>query len=131
MSAAENKQRMQAVFAELARNNAHPFVDSMADDIVWTIIGTTSWSQTCRGKAEFLTKLLGPLTSMLESGFTITAHRFIAEDDHVVVEARGRGTTKSGKPYDNTYCFVFRMAGGKLKEVTEYMDTALLVSALS
>jgi ketosteroid isomerase-like protein len=48
----------------------------------------------------------------------------------VVVEARGDNVTKVGVPYCNTYCFVFRLEGGKLKEVTEYRDTELPTRAL-
>jgi ketosteroid isomerase-like protein len=61
---------------------------------------------------------------------TTIAHRFIAEGDHVVVEARGSNVTKAGVPYNNTYCFVFRLAGGKLAELTEYMDTELVTAVL-
>ena len=39
-------------------------------------------------------------------------------------------TTKSGKPYNNEYCWVFRLDGGRIKEVTEYMDTQLAEAAL-
>jgi hypothetical protein len=35
MSAIENKQLMQQVFAELAKGNGKPFVDAMADDFRW------------------------------------------------------------------------------------------------
>ncbi len=49
----------------------------------------------------------------------------------MVVEAKGNNTTKAGKSYNNTYCFVFRLAAGKLQELTEYMDTQLVVEALS
>lgn len=59
-----------------------------------------------------------------------TAHRFIAEGDHVVVEVRGNNTTKAGIPYNNTYCFVFRIADGRVKELTEYLDTELVTAAL-
>jgi ketosteroid isomerase-like protein len=33
-------------------------------------------------------------------------------------------------PYNNTYCWVYRLAGRKMQEVTEYMDTALVTAAL-
>jgi uncharacterized protein len=36
----------------------------------------------------------------------------------------------SGKRYANTYCFVIRMAEGQLRELTEYMDTALVERVL-
>jgi ketosteroid isomerase-like protein len=61
---------------------------------------------------------------------TTIAHRFIAEGDHVVVEARGANTTKAGLPYCNTYCFVVRIADGKLAALTEYMDSELVTAVL-
>jgi hypothetical protein len=48
----------------------------------------------------------------------------------VVVECRGHVTTKSGKPYNNTYCYVCRFADGKLKELTDYLDTELVTASL-
>ena len=38
--------------------------------------------------------------------------------------------TKSGLRYDNTYCYVCRLADGRLRELTEYMDTELAKAAL-
>jgi len=128
MGASENKQLMQQVFAELAKGNSKPFVDSMADDFRWTVTGTTKWSKTYEGKQAVLTELFGTLRSRIGDKIRTTAHRFIAEADYVVVEARGNNTTKSGIPYNNTYCFVFRIAEGELKELTEYMDTELVTA---
>jgi len=131
MSAIENKQLMQKVFAELAKGNGKPFVDSMADDFRWTITGTTPWSKTYDGKQAVLKDLMQPLFSQFANRYTNTAQRFIAEDDYVVVECCGRVTTKAGKPYNNTYCYVCRIFGGKIRELTEYLDTQLVATALA
>ena len=128
MSASENKQLLQAIFTELAKGNSRPFVESMDDDFRWIVTGTTKWSRTYEGKQSVLTDLFGELRSRIEGNITTTATRFIAEEDFVVVEARGINVTKTGVPYNNTYCFVFRLYEGKLKEVTEYLDTELLTS---
>lgn len=130
MSAIENKLIMQNLFAELSKGNGKPFVDCMADDFCWTMTGTTDWSKTYRGKEAVLAELFAPLYSQFASQYTNTAQRFIAEDDYVVVECRGQVTTKKGVPYNNTYCFVCRLADGKLKELTEYFDTELVTAAL-
>jgi ketosteroid isomerase-like protein len=130
MGASENKQLMQHIFAELSKGDSKPFVDSMAEDFRWTVTGTTKWSKTYEGKQAVLTELFGTLRSKIAGKPRTTAHRFIAEADHVVVEARGNNTTKSGIPYNNTYCFVFRIAEGQLKELTEYMDTELVTAVL-
>jgi hypothetical protein len=94
---------------------------------VGTVTGTTKWSRTYRGKQAVLKALMGPLFSNFADQYRNTAQRFIAEDDYVAVECRGQVTTKSGKPYNNTYCYVCRMQDGKLKELTEYFDTQLVV----
>jgi hypothetical protein len=56
--------------------------------------------------------------------------RFIADGDLVAVEARGDNRTVKGEPYNNNYCFVFRLENGMLAEVTEYLDTELVTCAL-
>src|SRR5260370_41521311 len=95
---------LRHIFSELSKGNAKPFVESLADDVRWTITGTTKWSKTFQGKRAVLTDLLEPLRSQFAIPYTATAHRFIAEGDHVVVEGRGCVTTKAGIPYNNAYC---------------------------
>ncbi len=130
MSAAENKKLLKAIFDELSKGNGRPFVESWADDFCWTIMGATPWSRTYRGKQTVLKELMEPLFAQFADRYTNIPQRFIAEDDYVVVECRGRATTKTGKPYHNAYCYVIRMEGGKLRELTEYLDTALVDAAL-
>jgi ketosteroid isomerase-like protein len=131
MGAAENKQLMQAIFEELAKGNARPFLDCLAEDVRWTLAGTTAWSKTYVGRKAVLDDLLRPLFAQFAGQYTNSAQRIIAEDDCVVVECRGRVTTTSGKPYNNTYCWVCRIADGKIRELTEYMDTELVATALA
>jgi hypothetical protein len=130
MTAAANKQLLQHAFAELAQGNGKPFVDLMAEDFSWTIIGTTPWSGSYRGKQTVRDKLLRPLFAQFTTQYTNTALRMIAEDDYVVVECRGRVMTQSGKPYNNEYCNVIRFADGQMRELMEYFDTELVNSVL-
>jgi uncharacterized protein len=130
ISTAENKLLMQHIFRELANGNSEPFRNAMADDFCWTVIGTTEWSGTYTGKQAVLSELIAPLFSQFADRYTNTADRFIAEGDHVVVQCRGHVTTKSGTPYKNTYCYVCRLADGKLRELTEYCDTQLIATTL-
>ena len=131
MGTAENKKLMQQIFAELAQGNGKPFVEAMRDDFCWTITGHGAWSKTYAGKAAVLNELMKPLFSQFAGKYTNRAERFIAEDDFVVVECRGNVTTKTGKPYNNAYCYVCRFKDGKLGELTEYLDTELVAEALA
>jgi len=130
MGAAENKELLRDAFTQVAKGNSRPFIELLADDVRWTILGTTAWSRTYEGKQSVLDDLLRPLSKQLHGRNIIAAHRFIAEDDHVVVEARGRNSTVAGVRYHNQYCFVFRLADGRVRELTEYSDTQLIASAL-
>ena len=130
MSAAENKQLMESVFAELANGNGQPFMDALADDARWNVIGSSSWSGSYEGKQAIVDKLMRPLFRQFADEYTARALRVIAEDDVVVVEARGQVTTKLGKPYNQTYCYVFQLKDGRVRELTEYLDTELVNQAL-
>jgi uncharacterized protein len=130
MNARENKQLMETIFAELVVGNSRPLVDSMADDFRWIITGNTKWSRSYDGKQAVLNELFTALRSTLDGKIRTTAHRFIADGEYVVVEARGNNVTKSGKRYDNSYCYVFRLSDGKLREMTEYLDTELVTAVL-
>jgi ketosteroid isomerase-like protein len=136
MDTVANKQLLQDIYAQISKGNLQPLLDSMADDIEWTIIGSTALSGTSRGKQEVIDKLLRPLRARLADGplaegaIVFQPDRFIAEGEYVVMQAHGRATARSGKPYNNTYCIVCRIVGGKLKEMIDYVDTELITSAL-
>lgn len=131
MNAAANKRLMRDVFAKLADGNGQPFVDALAEDVRWTITGDTAWSGTWEGFASVRAELLDPLFAQFDTGYRARAIRLVAEDDWVVIESRGDVVTKAGKPYRNSYCYVCRLADGKVRELTEYCDTQLLTEALA
>ncbi|MGH9008390.1 MAG: nuclear transport factor 2 family protein [Acidimicrobiia bacterium] len=130
MSTNENKKRTQVAFDALSEGDAEPFLGLLADDVNWTILGSTAWSRTYQGKAAVMEDLLAPVFAKFATQLRITASRLVAEDDIVVVEARGDVTTTSGDRYDNTYCFVCRFDDGRICEITEYMDTDLVRQVL-
>jgi ketosteroid isomerase-like protein len=121
---------MRAAFDALANGDGGPFMASLGEDVRWTIIGTTTWSGTYDGKRAVRDELMRPLFAQFADRYINTATRILAEDDVVVIECRGKVTTKAGKPYDQTYCYVCRLADGKVRELTEYLDTEVVSSAL-
>lgn len=125
-----NRKLVEGIFAELAQNNPSAFADALADDVRWITPGSSVWSRTFAGKRAVLDELLGMVRAQLVERVRLTVHRILADGDHVVLQATGRATTKTGKPYNNDYCFLFRIAGGKIAEVTEYLDTELASAAL-
>jgi uncharacterized protein len=127
MSAAGNKEIVRKM-GEAKGLDA--MLATMSDDVRWTIIGSTKYSGTMKGKQEIIDKLLHPIFEELESMGTRTTDNVIAEGNYVVVQSHAAGRkTKTGKPYNNTHCIVFRIADGKISEITEYCDTELITAA--
>lgn len=129
MSATANKETIRRNFAELANGNGQPLLDSLADDVNWTIIGTTVLSKTFRGKQGVIDGLLGPFSAALDGHIHIHVDNLLADGDYVIVQGRGEAMTKRGVAYNNTYCWVYRFGGGLIREITEYLDTELVTKA--
>lgn len=130
MNAAANKTLIQQVYADAANRSGTTFVERLADDVRWVVTGQYSWSRTFEGRESILTGLMGHLRSLLAERPRTVAHNFIAEGDYVVVEAKGDNLTKTGARYDNEYCMVWRVENGRIKEIKEYCDSALVEKAL-
>lgn len=131
MSAAANKELMQEIYDELSKGNRMPFRNAMAEDFRWIMKGRTAWSKTYEGRDAVRTELLQPLFEQFASDYKNTPLRLFADGDHVIIECEGSVTTKAGKPYNNQYCLIFLLENGKIKELTEYLDTALVNETLA
>jgi ketosteroid isomerase-like protein len=130
VSAADNKKLMQTIFAGIAAGDRTAFRDALADDVSMTVTGQYSWSRTFHGKESVLRDLYGYVRSLLKENSRTVPFRFIADDEWVVVEARGEMETKAGARYDNYYCLIYRIDGGKIREIREYQDSTLCVRVL-
>jgi hypothetical protein len=131
MSASDNKEMLRGIYVEVAKGNPQPFLDAMSDDVRWTLIGSTKFSGSYSGKQNVLEKFLAPVLAEVDGHMELTPHNFIADGDYVAMQATGKSLTKYGKRYDNTYCHVFRIVDGKIREITEYCDTELITQAFS
>jgi len=128
MPEADNKTLVREAFEAMGRNDIRPLVDLMADDFAWVIEGQTRFSRRFEGKDRVKRDLLAPLFDVFATPYRFAIDDIIAEGDKVVVRGRGEVKTKSGKDYNNSYCFVLRLADGRLVELREYLDTALVES---
>ena len=131
MSARENKQALAVILSALADGETQPFVEALADDVVWTVSGKTAWSKSYRGKTALRSELFQPIMRRFAQPYRLVTERMLAEDDFVVVQLRGNGNvSKQGTPYEQHYCWVCRLTDGKLKEVVEYADTELAMRVI-
>jgi ketosteroid isomerase-like protein len=121
---ATNTYLLKKISEEFAKGNLEFSGDYLAEDIKWNILG----NDTIIGREQVL-EVFQML--QLQSFPVIKIKNVVSEENFVVVESTGEAKTKNGKPYNQTYCDVFRFTDEKLKEITTYLDTALSKDALS
>ena len=106
-----------------------------ADDVIFNLVGSTPVSGRWIGKAE----CFGPLVEEGVVGqlvpetvqFSRKWRIMCADDDRVVGLMYGGGDTKNGEQYLQTYCQIMTIRDGKISELHEFFDTALVELALN
>ena len=108
----ENKQLIQEGFDKWA-NNTGSFFDLLADDVQWTIAGSTPLSKTYTSKAEFLHTVIEPLNRRLSVKIVPHVRSLYADGDMVIAIWDGTAVATDGKPYNATYEWNMQVKGGK------------------
>lgn len=124
LRAQRNKALMQRIFEDIGRGDGTLFFEHLAQDASMTVTGEYSWSHTRRGK-EQIREFFRTVRSRLAQRPRTQAFHFIADGDWVAVQARGDMVARSGEPYRNHYCLLYRLQDGRIVEMKEYQDSAL------
>jgi ketosteroid isomerase-like protein len=121
---------LRHVYEELSRGDPAPLIRALAEDVSWTIIGSTPLSGTYQGKQAVMEGLFGGLRERLATPVVFTIHRVIEDAQYAVLVASGEAISITGRPYNNSYCIVAHVVDGRLVEMTDYIDTDLIMRAL-
>ncbi|NYZ61926.1 nuclear transport factor 2 family protein [Luteimonas deserti] len=117
-----NTATTRAAFDAWAAGQASVF-DLLAEDVVWTVAGTSPVSGTYRSRADFMERAVAPISSRLATPIVPQVEAVIAQGDDVVVLWQGTATTRSGAPYANRYAWRMTFAEGAIVQVTAFLDT--------
>ncbi len=110
----DNKELIQKINEAFAKGDTEYLSAFLTDDTRWNIIGIS----TVIGKSNILKALE---MQELETFPDITVNNVVAEGESVVVESTGKAIRKSGTTYRASYCDVYRLQDGKIKEFTTYV----------
>lgn len=118
------KDLVTELFEKWESGDSSHFFAAVAADVTWTAIGSTPISGVSRSKAEYTRHTYAPLEKVFAGSTSCKVKRIVAEGDIVVVEWHGETPLARGGVYANDYCWVVRVKGETLAEVTGYFDTA-------
>ena len=125
----EARAIVQQWFDKLATGDATGAFELFAPDCVYVLQGTTPVSGTYRGLPAILNDFFAPWRTRIDGALVVKVKELIAEGERVVALASGHARTVTGASYDNEYAFVFRVRGGRIVEVNEFLDTVLVETA--
>jgi len=126
MGAAENKKLIQDTFAAWSGGDGGAFFNLLADDVTWTVIGSTVVSRTYKSKKEFLDGAVRPLGQKINGAIQPRLRDILVDGDKVALQWDGRAFGTNGVEYNQTYCWIMRIVDGRVREGTAYLDTELI-----
>jgi uncharacterized protein len=120
------KEYVQNLFHFLETDDNSHFYDKVADDVIWTVMGTHPLAGTYHSKTDFIVKTFVRLNKILKDGVILKVTNIIVQDETAAVELKSLSTALNGKPFNNTYCWVCRFENNVIVEVRAYVDSALV-----
>ena len=120
------KEYVQNLFHFLETDDNSHFYDKVADDVIWTVMGTHPLAGTYHSKTDFIVKTFVRLNKILKDGLILKVTNIIVQDETAAVELKSLSTALNGKPFNNTYCWVCRFENNVIVEVRAYVDSALV-----
>ncbi len=117
-----NRQIVETAFKRWADTGTGIFDELLSPDVVWTIKGSGPSAGVFRGREVFIERAVRPFRSRMSSPVRPISTRVWADGDHVIVNFDGEGVASDGRPYRNSYAWIFQMRDGKAVEVTAFLD---------
>jgi uncharacterized protein len=131
MTIEANKEFVKRTWQKLLGGDAEGALANFADDVTWFLTGKLEGVSGLKKGKGAVREFLGGVAEAFPGGLTSEIKNAYGEGDTVIVELVNRGTSATGKPYENEYCFVFDLAGGKIRAIREYVDLEKAKIALS
>jgi ketosteroid isomerase-like protein len=117
-----NLEIIRAAFEGWAAGGTSFFNDVLSPDVRWTIRGSGPVARTYVGRDHFVREAAVPLTARLAGPIKPTVRHLLADGDVVVAIWDGSAVARDGKPYTNSFVWIFRMQDGKAAEVEAFLD---------
>ncbi|MEU1275462.1 nuclear transport factor 2 family protein [Streptomyces sp. NPDC005799] len=123
-----HKEVVKTYFKAMGAGDVELFKSTITEDYRAVIAGYSKISGTMDRDAVLA--FVEGVPSMTRSGISFEIRCLTAEEDRVASESLGRSVMVNGAEYNNQYIHLFRFHDGRIRQVTEYMDTQLAEKTL-
>jgi uncharacterized protein len=131
MTIEANKDLVKRTWQTMLGGNVEGALANFSDDVTWFITGKLEGVSGVKKGKQAVRAFLDSVMQAFPGGLKTEINKAYGEGDTVIIELVNRGTSVTGKPYENEYCFVFELADGKIQAIREYVDIEKAKIALS
>lgn len=121
-TASTNAAAIRAAFAAW-RDGTGSVFDLLADEVEWTVAGSSPVSGVYSSRQAFLDQAVRPISARLSTPIIPEVRHVIAQGNDVVVVWQGRATARDGSAYHNDYVWHLVMEEGRVVRATAFLDT--------
>ena len=127
MAVRVDEQYVRSHFQLLGEGRSDDFFARVSPTVDWTVMGSHALSGRYTELATFRQSTFGRLNPRMESPLALKVTNVIVSGGQAAVELSADGKQKSGKPFDNKYCWVVRYdEKGMVVQVRAYLDGELV-----
>lgn len=126
-AAATNRAVVMRYFDIIGGRSAAPLADCFTPDARWHVPASNPMirpNPKC-GIDGVMEVLNSGVAVYAPGSLDVRIEAVIADEHDVAVQFTLHARLADGRPYENRYFFRFRIAGGRIAEVWEYLDTLL------
>jgi ketosteroid isomerase-like protein len=124
MSIEDNVAIARRFYDSFTANDIDGVMETLAEDAQFRVPGkpdelsSAGWYDKAK-----IRRLFEFMTGRLKNGLRMEVLSVMADGDRVALEVISEGELENGRRYNNEYFVLFKITGGKIKEVREYNDT--------
>lgn len=117
-----NKQLVTASFDRWRAGTGSPF-ELLAENVDWTIVGSSPLSKTYPSRQAFLEEVIEPFNARMATPLKPSVRGIYADGDMVIALFDASAVTRDGQPYRNTYTWHFCMRDASVVSAIAFFDT--------
>lgn len=128
-----NEQVVLDFFNALSRGDLEAVRGLLQEDATWTPqVREVPGAGVHKGHKGIIDEFLTPVRGMFAPGDPkVVIDSIVSKGPLVMVESRGVGKLRDGRPYSNLYAWALEVRDGKVAAIREYMDSHYVMGLFS
>ncbi|MCT9113452.1 nuclear transport factor 2 family protein [Streptomyces mirabilis] len=123
------RETLEDVFSSVSESGfGEKFLDRLADDLVFTVTGSSPLAGRYTNKAEYREKVLARLHKRLAAPLRPTIEQFLVDREWGTVRFRTEDVHgRNGADFSMQYCWLTRVVDGRITEIIGFYDTKKMI----